>query len=351
MRFDLARLSLIPAFLLLLLLVVVAMCHTAEPLPPVEPLAAVVEEIQPETVVDTATTSATNESLQITFLGDRIKGFAARHTTWAHTLGALLIIISAMSLGRLTARHKLYGSNTMLAIPLYALCMVGIIDSGYWFHALVSSALFTFAVKNCCYANRLGFGFDNIFRGAMYLSLLIIIEPNALPIVLMLPVALWQFRRTTRESIVALCGLLIPIAALCYLNWALGGTFSAPAIDLYQRATTGDWLVAPLAMEHNSQIGIGLLLLFSLPAFLLFSLNSYTLSNRSRHTLLFVSKVLPLTALTLLMPAANESLIALIAVPATLLLPVLFIRTRRPIANTLFAFLVAAIIALRYLKF
>ncbi|MDO4758601.1 MAG: hypothetical protein Q4A18_05005 [Rikenellaceae bacterium] len=329
MRFDPARLSLIPAFLLLVLLVVVAMCHTAgvaTPMPPVEGLPAI-------------------EELPIAPLGMLINRFGVAHPTWAHALGALMIILSAMSLGRLTARYKLYGSGTMLAIPLYALSMLGVVICDGWFQALVASTLATLAIKNFCYANRSGFCFDNIFRGGMYLSLLILVEPKALPLLMAYPIAVWQFRRTTRESLVALSGLLLPVATLCYLNWALGGTFTAPATALYRLALAGEWTSTLISASLVEQLFVATLLVLSLFAFSLFHINSYTLSTRSRHTLLYASKLIPFAAATLLMPHINMAHLALLIVPTTLLLPVLFIRTRRPIANTLLAVVVVAAFA------
>ena len=146
----------------------------------------------------------------------------------------------------------------------------------------------------------------------------------------------------------ALGGLLLPPLTLGYLNWALGGSFIAPFVELYHRFMQGEWLTGMLHAPLTEQIFCGVLLLLNLLSIALFLANSYTLSTRSRHTLLYASYLLLLTVATFLLPAGSIARVALLAVPSALLLPVLLIRIRRSITQILYPLLVMAALASLY---
>ena len=55
-----------------------------------------------------------------------------------------------------------------------------------------------------------GYGFDAIFRASLYLGLLPFVSTAALPLLLILPPAVLLFRRTLREAVVAIAGVLLP---------------------------------------------------------------------------------------------------------------------------------------------
>ena len=332
MRFDLARQPLIPAFLSLVILLSFALCNTADGV-----------------VVPNLYGGIAPEKLPIASFGGWLEQFRAAHGGWAHTLAALLLLTSAMTIGRMTARFKLYGISTFIAMPLFMLSMMGVMHHTGWFSATVATTLMTLAVKNFCYSFRNGFSFDATFRGGLYLALTLLVMPKAAPLLMMLPIALVLFRRATRENLVAICGLLLPPLTWAYLNWAFGGSFSAPFRLFWNIMIEGDWFLGVLHWSLTEQIFGGALLLLNLFAVALFLANSYTLSTRSRHTLLFASYMLLLVVGTALLPDADSSVLALMAVPSALLLPVLFIRIRRTLTQLLYPLLVvAALFALLY---
>lgn len=332
MRFDLVRQPLIPAFLSLVILLVLALCHTAS-----------------GSFVPNLYQGLSPEELPLPLFGEVLEQFAHQHAGWAHTLAGFCLLFSAMSIGRMTARFKLYGTSTFIAMPLYMLCMMGVMGCNEWFSAVVGSTLLTLALKNFCYSFRNGFSFDATFRGGMYLALLLLVMPKAAPLVPAMPLAMMLFRRATRESLVSAFGFLLPPLVWAYLNWALGGSFVAPFRLLYRSFMAGEWLVGVLQLTLIEQLFGGLLLLLNLLSILLFLMNSYALSTRSRHTLFYTSYVMVCCVALLIVPGVEGSVIALMAVPSALLLPVLFIRIRSSIAQILYPVLVAASLAALFL--
>ena len=328
MRFDLVRQPLIPAFLGLVILLVLALCHTAS-----------------GGGVSYPTFGISAAELPLPAFGGVLEQFAQHHAGWAHTLAGFCLLFSAMSIGRMTARFKLYGISTFIAMPLYMLSMMGVMGCNVWFSAVVTSTFLTLSVKNFCYSFRNGFSFDAVLRGGIYLALVLLLMPKAAPLVLVMPLAMILFRRATRETLVATFGFLLPPFVWAYLNWAVGGSFVAPFKLLYHLFMEGEWLFGVLQFSIITQLFGAILLLLNLLSVILFSLNSYALSTRSRHTLIYTTYLLLCCAALLLVPGVQATMLALLAVPSALMLPVLFIRVRRSLAQILYLLFAAASIA------
>lgn len=332
MPFQVAKQSLIPAFLTLVAITTVALLCAGE-----------------GTGVAELRYGLSPEVLPIPFWGALLHNFQVAHPHISGWICGVLMLYTGASLGRLTVRYNLYGTGTCLSIPLYGLAMIGTMQSGEYLTAVVASTLLMLSVKNLCLSYRNGFGFDRIFRGTLFFALLLFVEPAALPLLLLLPVVSNRFRRTTREMMVATAGILFPIATLCYLNWAMQGDLLAPLQLLYRAFVAGKWLGAPLSASLTEQIFFGTMLLLNLMALGLFGTNSYTVSTKARHILQLVGRLLLLTLLTLVMPSASTATAALLVVPTTLLLPVLFIRIHQPIAQLLYPLLVAGSLAFLFI--
>ncbi|MBR5849714.1 MAG: hypothetical protein IKZ12_01450 [Alistipes sp.] len=328
MPFHVAKQSLIPAFLTLVGITTIALLCAREGV-----------------AVPDLRFGLTQEVLPLVNWGAWLQNFQVAHPHISGWISALLMLYTGASLGRLTVRYNLYGTGTCLSIALYGVAMLGTMLSGSYLIATVNSLLLLLSIKNFCLSYRNGFGFDRIFRGALYLSLLIFIEPSAVVLLLLLWSISNRFHRTTREMMVAFAGLLLPIATVCYVNWALKGEFTAPLRMLYRAFMAGEWGTAMLTVSLPTQIFWGVLLLLNLLSLGLFSTNSYNLNRKARHILQTCSRLLLLTLVALCLPSASVSTLALVVVPSTLLLPVLFIRIHQSIAQLLYPLLIAGAVA------
>ena len=92
----------------------------------------------------------------------------------------------------------------------------------------------------------------------------------------------------------------------------------------------------------------GVVLAAALVAMLFFRANSYNVGTKARHMLIFASRLWLLTLFVLPVPGASAAAAALPAVPSALLLPVLFIRIRRPAARLLYPLWVAGTLAVLF---
>lgn len=335
MKFDITRQPLIPSFLTLAALVVVTLV-TADP--NVTPPATASEE------------AALVEGVAIRLPRLLLVDAQEAWPTGTKLLAGLLLLVAGMVTGRMTIRYNLYSAATCLAIPLFGIVACGLGTRGEYLAAAAAAALLALAVKNFGRSFCNGYGFDATFRAAFYLGLLPLIAPAATPLLLMLPVALVLFRRTLREAAVALAGVVLPHAALCYLNWGAGGTLAAPLESLGRLLVAGKPLDLLLSLPLPQQIALGVTALLCIAALLLFLTDIYSVGTRPRFLLVFTICTFLVTLLALCAPAATRDDLLLMAVPAAVLLPVLFVRTRRAIALPLYLLLIAGAAAAAFLQ-
>lgn len=326
MKFDIARQPLVPAFLTLAALAVAAMWgaagHGFDPAQ-LNGTAA----IQPE-----AATSPEALLLQ----------FQTAHPVWARWIAGVLILFTGMCAGRMTIRYNLYSVGTCLAIPLYGAIVCGLAVGDDFLPAFTASALLALSMKNFARSFCNGYGFDAIFRASLYLGLLPFVSTAALPLLLILPLAVLLFRRTLREVAVAAAGLLLPAFTICYINWGAGGEFTAPLTALGNAFIAGKPLMLFTAIPFRNLILLGGILVLDLLAVLFFLSDIYAVGTKSRTILIYIISVLVLAAAVLCGPAATPGTVALAAVPSAVLLPFMFVRIHRNIALLLYLLLLAS---------
>lgn len=254
-------------------------------------------------------------------------------------LAGFLLLVAGMVTGRLTIRYNLYSAGTCLAIPLFGMVACGLAARTEYLPAALAAALLALAVKNFGRSFCNGYGFDAIFRASLYLGTVPLVAPAAAPMLLLLPVALILFRRTGREAAVALAGILLPPFALCYVNWGAGGSFIAPMALLGKTLATGSPLGMLLSLPTAEQVMLGATVILTLAALGLFLTDLYAVGTRPRFILVFAGCALFTTLISLCLPGAATDDTLLVAVPAAVLLPVLFVRTRRLINLPLYLLL------------
>lgn len=355
MKLNITRQPLVPAFLTLLLLAV-TVCLTAgsssaaaiaaaPPMANTREISSADSASNPGITGSSHMTGWTDIPMALPLPRTALGNFEASHPAWARLLAGFLLLFAGLSIGRMTVRYNLYAVGTCLAIPLYGIVASGAAPGQYLLPTFAASAVLALAIKNFGRSFSNGYSFDATFRASFYAGLLPLLAPSALPLLLLLPVALALFRRTLREAAVALCGVLLPILALGYINWAAGGTLAAPAFTIGRLFLTGE----PLALLPELQTTTILLLAAStavcLGAALLFLMNVYIVGTKSRFVLVFNICTLALTLAILCGPAASRADIALLAVPAAVLMPLLLVRTRASLSQPLYLLLLAGAVA------
>lgn len=327
MKFDIARQPLIPAFLTLAALAVVAMWGA---------------DACPDDAASGSLTARAMAGMVVSSPAELLAQFQAAHPVWSRWIAGFLILFTGMCAGRLTIRYNLYSVSTCIAIPLFAALSVGVAVGSDYLPAFAAAALLALTLKNFSRSFCNGFGFDAIFRASLYLGLLPLVHPSALPLLLLLPLAVMLFRRTLREVAVATAGLLLPILTFCYVNWGAGGDFLAPFAAQWHSFAAGTPLSLFAAMPVQQLVLLGGILVLDLLALLFFFSDIYAVGTKARFVFTFNISILILTAAILCGPAATPGSIALAAVPSAVLLPFMLVRIHRAIALPLYLLLLAS---------
>lgn len=272
-------------------------------------------------------------------LGDPISAFQHGHPTSSRLLALLCLLYTGLSLGRLSVRYNLYAGSCYLTIPLFGMAACGIVCSPEYLTQYLSALLLALSFKHFCLAFRNGYGFNSLFRASLYLGVLCLVSTPAVPLLLLMPLAVFLFRRTLRELIVALFGLLLPAFALCYIAWALGNPFGAPITEIFTDMYTHTGLPEDPSNNFHTiapLLTAGVLLLLTLTAQIIQLQNMYAVSHKARLILVFGICTFFLSLATLFLPGSFPSTVAFAAVPAALLLPVFFVRAQRDFALAIY---------------
>lgn len=329
MKFNIARQQLVPALLTLTAITALVMWKA--------PLGG---EPRPELL-----SVPTHGRLAIPTPEELLGGFQCAHPVWARWIGAFVMLFTGMSLGRLTLRYNLYSVGTCLAIPLYGAITAGLFTGEALLTPLAAAMLLALAVKNYARSYCNGYGFDALFRASLYLGMLPLIVPAALPLVLLLPLAIVLFHRTLRETVVALAGLLLPILLFCYLNWGAGGEFLTPFILPAETFAAGSPWMAARSIPMQNLVALGVTLLLDLIALFYFLADSYAVGNKPRAIFIFVILLIVLLVPAGLNPLTTTADFILAAVPSAVVVPFLIVRIHRLPALILYLLLIAGGVA------
>lgn len=344
MKFDIARQPLVPAFLTLLLLTVVMLWGAGEPL-----------HASPEnTAAGTIAETAPIPGLQLRMPATLLHLFQTAHPALTRWIGALLILLGGLSITRLALRANLYTVSTCLALPLYGVGIAAAGLRGDFLTNLTACTLLVLALRNYCRSFGNGYRFDALFRASLYLGTLLLLRASLLPLLLLLPLAVLIFRRTLREAAVACAGLLLPAAAICYVNWGCGGDFIAPLRALAPSICNGvplallPRLTAPDEIPHT--ILTALTALLALFATLHIRAEYLSVGIKPRFILIFIAILLLLLILSLGGPDATPADRMLLAVPTAILIPFSCVRIHRNLADLLCVLLFTAAVTISILQ-
>ncbi len=263
-------------------------------------------------------------------------------TAWPRTAQALWFVLtsaSALTLGRLGLRYKLYARNNLLPISLYGLVAWGLLFSDDLLCGSLCALLLCRVLRNYCSSYRNGYSFTSTFRGSLYLGMIPLLYAPALPLMLLILLCPLLFRRTLREWIVALTGLLFPLFALCYLHWALTEDLLSPAVAIWQGMLTPSGFSLFSGRSIILAIQLVVILAATLWALFYFLADRYAATTKVRSILTLQAWLLFLGIAMLFLPGTTANLLPLLAVPISLLLPLLFLKLPPRWANLLYALL------------
>ncbi len=314
MKFDISRQTLFPATLLL-----VALAACAIGLGPLPTVGA----DGPEGV------------LTVRLLGE----FLTRYTVAGRILLFLLVLSAGLTIGRAGIRYSLYPAKTCIGISLFGFLGCAMALGGDMPVAIVTAYCWARTLFHYLGALRNGYAFDRLFRGSIFLGAVPLLQPALTPLAAVLPLVLLLFKRTLREGIVALAGLLLVPLTAGYICWACGLSFFEPLRPIVRALHIGGampWRQLPL---YTYPV-LGLTLLLMIYTLGCFIGDRHSSDNRKLVLLPLLFYLYLFCAALFVVPFEGSSatvLTALAAVVMSLLLPYLFVRLQRGVALAAYA--------------
>jgi len=309
MRFDISRQTLFPATLVLLALAAYAIGF--RPLP-------------------TDGAHGTEEALTVRLLGS----FLTHHAVAGRLLLLVLMLAAGLTIGRTGIRYSLYPAKTCIGISLFGFLGCGMALGDDMPVAIVTAYCWSRTLFHYLAALRNGYSFDRLFRGSMFLGMVPLLQPALTPLAAVLPMVLLLFKRTTREGIVALAGLLLVPLAAGYLCWACGLTFWEPLRPIVRVMHLGGMMPWSQLPPYTYPV-LGLTTLLVIYTLGCFIGDRYSSDNRKLVLLPLLFYLFLFCAALFALPLEGSSatvLLALTAVVVSLLLPYLFVRLQRGVA-------------------
>ena len=273
-----------------------------------------------------------------------VRNFSAEYPVVATLLLGVVILISAVMLAVLVSRNMVHAEKTYLPITMYLFVGGGMLCSVSYLNVFISAFLVV------CSASILFGSFANIgsmsgvFNAAVLLGVAPLFYPPSVIFILSLPVAMILLRLTGRMWIVALGGVLLPVAIYSYVGWIVGNEFMRLVKDILCDVM--------LPVKSQSELPVSYIVfcavvgvLFVLTVILCVK-KRHTMRTRAMKTTVYSFWMLAFSVLMFAFPSRSLIDMAFVAIPASILLPGIFIRTERVIlSNVLYLCFLLALLA------
>lgn len=247
-----------------------------------------------------------------------------------------LLFSAGVRIGRAASRWLFSRQQSYLTMPVFGIAACGVTLSADYLTQAIVLWLGVTAVCRYYAGFQRRYSFDAFFVGSFCVGALPLFYAPALCWLVAMPSAVLFFRRTRRETLVALTGLLLPVFLTCYAAWVFGDGFCAPL--RFMRETL------PVFMDYDpSRCAVsvptllaGLLCLLSLCAVRFLAARARTIRNKVRKILIFNLLLLLLSVPEGMMSGGASCLAVLSALPVSFLVPFVFSRFHPWLASSFY---------------
>jgi hypothetical protein len=143
---------------------------------------------------------------------------------FAAALGALSVGWTMLVVVQLGIKYAPPGSRNFLPPQIFLAAAGGLALAGDALASLTAALLLALSLRRLASSFHKGYSFPELFHGGFYLGLIpLLYAPAALAVPVIAASAVFLYRRSLREAVVCLAGVLFPVPAAGFVHWALGG--------------------------------------------------------------------------------------------------------------------------------
>lgn len=271
-----------------------------------------------------------------TFLGALLGGWQTMYPVATLCAACAVWFAAGWTIGLVVKVRELYFIRTTITIPIYGFAACGLLFAHDYLAASAASLLFAVAMRSYIDSYRDGYGFSPIFFGSLCLGLLPLIYAPAVALLALMPLAVIIFKRSAREAIVAVAGMLLAPLAVSYICWGAGGDFATPVMQSIEALTAVSGYRFFGAVTAGEAVLACTLLALVLGAAFISSANVYSMNTRARFITLYNLCAFAVALATLAMPSSTATAFGLIAVPTAMAVPVMLVQIREQAAAAIY---------------
>ena len=275
-------------------------------------------------------------------IGELLQSLQGSVPTLSAIVWGIALFIAALDAGRFGPKYSIYPAYTLMAIPVFGILAGGVMVSGDYLLSTAAMMAMLLGTKYLIRCIMRTDSFNDLSLAMLYYGLLpLIIAPSAL-LYVALPILVLMVRSTWRDWVVAVASLLFPLFAVCYWNWCAGEGFIAMAEQIYTSTFTASEFSFFSTLNVAGIALLGVIIVLVLCAITLIISDKYSIKVKSRAVMRFNALMLVVTVAMFFLPSATASLFALVAVPAAMLIPLIFVRMGVGFTETLYRLMLVA---------
>ncbi|MCC8019751.1 MAG: hypothetical protein LIO85_08270 [Rikenellaceae bacterium] len=280
--------------------------------------------------------------------GNLVNHYSGAYPYMALSLSLVLVFVNAFVITRTVSRNLVYPVRSYLPCIFYLLISCGICFPAYDLTAIVAAYLIVCATVAFISSFVRTVSFGTTFRGAFFIGLTPLLEPQNAIYILLVPIATVVFRRCTRETTVAVLGSLFPTLLAAYIYWTLGYGFTGVFESVWQGFAYAAPAATPLFPAGPAGIGksaaAGIVALTVVLSAFTFMAAAADMRTRAYKIQVFALWFLVVCAVSMAMPSRTEGNFAVMAIPASILAPSYFVRHRGILPLLLYIIMCAAVV-------
>lgn len=266
---------------------------------------------------------------------------------------AVIVIWTLIVVIQLSVKFTPAGNRSYLSPQIFLVAAAGCIVPPEAPAAYLAAWLLALSARQFVFSLHKGYRFAEVFRAGLYLGLIpLLYAPAALIAVMIAPAAIVIYRRSGRELVVCIAGLVLPVPAAGFIHWAMG----TPADFIYRELWRAS--MTPLSEEffinltpHTPVIIAGLVATLALIG-AGWALTHKKVIRKTQYRFIdHLSLLLLVTVASAFIPGTSPTFMALVAIPAALCAPYAFAGKPIVASTVIYVLTLTAVFVLNILLF
>ena len=285
-----------------------------------------------------------SEGVDVAPLRPLLDGFIADYPVISSLMILPLFCAAVLRLSRATVRFSLYPSATISAIALSSLVLLALLPCESMFYSLLVALLVAEALGRLLGCFGLNMRPSRLFASMFFLGVLPLLDSSLVVVAVVLPILVLLMRRTLREMVIVVFGVLTPMFTYCYVVWCLGGDFLDAAYHLFFNVLLPATTPVLSYLTLPRVVMLGVLLLMQLSASLFYVSDRMTLNIAARNVWVVLQSILLVFIVSfVLLPSTSENSVLVVVMTMLPMLPLYFLRM--PALFSVFSFVVFTLLS------